>query len=137
MTLLQELNVDTYYLEYDTERAGSFKPLQYMPAHKNVILGVVSFKKPELEDLEMLKKRVASAAECINKGQNGNAGLEGVGRSPQCGFASHGTGNDVHKEQMVEKLKLVWKLADELWPGTRESWKPLPDAFTSSMERVI
>lgn len=116
--LFQDLNVDTYYLEYDTERAGGFEPLQFLPAHKNVILGVVSSKKPELEDIEEVKKRVREAGKWVAKGStNGMRGLERVGVSPQCGFASHEVGNDVNREEMVEKLKLVRKVADDLWPG--------------------
>lgn len=116
--LFQDLNVDTYYLEYDTERAGGFEPLQFLPANKNVILGVISSNKAELENLEELKKRVEEAGQWVAKGStNGMRGLERVSVSPQCGFASHEVGNDVNREEMVEKLELVRKLADELWPG--------------------
>lgn len=115
--LFQDLNVDTYYLEYDTERAGGFEPLQYLPAHKNVIVGVVSSKKAELEDIEQMKTRVREAAEWVKKGEG--KGMENLGVSPQCGFASHEVGNDVTRDEMVEKLRLVRKIADELWPGEK------------------
>ena len=66
--LFQDLNVDTYYLEYDTERAGGFEPLQFLPTNKNVILGVISSKKAELENMEELKKRVEEAGQWVARG---------------------------------------------------------------------
>jgi methionine synthase II (cobalamin-independent) len=116
--LFKDLNVDTYYLEYDTERAGGFEPLKELPAHKNVILGLITSKFPELEDLEELKKKVHAAAEIVASGGGTKAeALARIGVSPQCGFASHSHGNSLSTEDMVAKLKLVRKLADEIWPG--------------------
>jgi methionine synthase II (cobalamin-independent) len=66
--LFRDLNVDTYYLEYDTERAGSFEPLVHLPKNKNVILGLITSKFPKLEDLEELKAKVYAAADLIAKG---------------------------------------------------------------------
>ncbi|KAF4617034.1 hypothetical protein G7Y89_g15115 [Cudoniella acicularis] len=85
-----------YYLEYDTPRAGGFEPLLHLPAHKNVILGVITSKFPELEDKEKMKERIYAAAEVIAKGagQTKEQALERLGVSPQCGFASHEEGND-------------------------------------------
>ncbi|CEJ56255.1 Putative Methionine synthase II [Penicillium brasilianum] len=68
--LFQELNVHTYYLEYDTERAGGFEPLKHLPPHKNVILGVVTSKFATMEDKEEMKKRVIDAAKFIAEGNN-------------------------------------------------------------------
>jgi methionine synthase II (cobalamin-independent) len=118
--LFQKLNVHTYYLEYDNPRSGGFEPLQFLPEKKNVILGVITSKFPELENLEEMKARVLAAADLIAKGQGGATGkdaLRRMGVSPQCGFASHEEGNLLGWEDMVAKLKLVKKLADEIWPG--------------------
>jgi len=117
--LFRDLNVDTYYLEYDTPRSGGFEPLKFLPKNKNVILGLVTSKFPELENVEEMKKKVYQAAETISQGtgETKEEALNRVGVSPQCGFASHSDGNNVGKEDMVKKLKLVRKLADELWPG--------------------
>ncbi|MCJ1379844.1 hypothetical protein MMC17_002947 [Xylographa soralifera] len=117
--LFQQLSVDTYYLEYDTVRAGSFEPLQHVPKHKNVILGVITSKFPEMENLEEMKKRVYSAADYVAKGNNETQkeALKRLGVSPQCGFASHSSGNSVVNDDMIAKLKLVRELADSIWPG--------------------
>ncbi|KAI9045486.1 cobalamin-independent methionine synthase II family protein [Aspergillus affinis] len=117
--LFQELNVDTYYLEYDTPRAGGFEPLKELPKNKNVILGVVTSKFPELEDKEEMKKRVYDAAKFIAEGNNISVeeALNQVGVSPQCGFASHREGNAIDHDGMVAKLKLVRDIANDIWPG--------------------
>lgn len=117
--LFKEINVDTYFLEYDTDRAGGFEPLTELPAHKNVILGVITSKFPELEDLGKMKDRVYQAADYVAKGagQTREEALKRIGVSPQCGFASHHLGNSITREDMVNKLKLVRQLADEIWPG--------------------
>ena len=117
--LFQQINVDTYYLEYDTPRAGSFEPLRHLPAHKNVILGVVTSKFPQLEDKEEMKKRVYAAADVMAEGHFGSreAALKNMGVSPQCGFASHAVGNLVTAEDMQKKLSLIRNIANEVWPG--------------------
>ena len=117
--LFQSLNVDTYYLEYDTARAGGFEPLKEVPKHKNIILGVITSKFPELEDLDEMKKRVLQAADFIaeGNGQSQSEALARMGVSPQCGFASHSSGNAVVRDDMIAKLKLVRQLADSIWPG--------------------
>lgn len=117
--LFQNLNVSTYYLEYDTPRAGSFEPLLHLPAHKNVILGVITSKFPELEDKEEMKDRVYAAAEIVAKGsgQTKEQALKRMGVSPQCGFASHEEGNLVGWDDMKNKLALVRSIADDIWPG--------------------
>ncbi|MCJ1308807.1 hypothetical protein MMC25_002462 [Agyrium rufum] len=117
--LFTKLNVDTYYLEYDTPRAGGFEPLKDLPKNKNVILGVVTSKFPKMEDLEEMKKKVYQAADIIAEG-NGETQKEALvrlGVSPQCGFASHSYGNAVTREDMINKMKLVRELADSIWPG--------------------
>ncbi|RDW58341.1 hypothetical protein BP5796_12271 [Coleophoma crateriformis] len=117
--LFQDLNVNTFYLEYDTERAGGFEPLKHLPKNKNLILGVVSTKTTQLEDVEELKGRVLAAAKVIAEGsdQTVEEALKRLGVSPQCGFASHSHENRLTRDQMVAKLKLVRKVADELWPA--------------------
>ena len=105
--------------EYDTARAGSFEPLRHVPKHKNVILGVITSKFPELEKLEEMKGKVYEAANFMAEGNNERPedALQRLGVSPQCGFASHSSGNAVVLEDMVAKLKLVRELADSIWPG--------------------
>ncbi|KAJ5110408.1 hypothetical protein N7532_000943 [Penicillium argentinense] len=93
--MFTELAYDTYYLEYDTDRAGDFEPLRHLPIGKNVVLGVVSTKTTELEGLDELMQRVNSAAEVISRGQGREVSeviADSLGVSPQCGFASMSLG---------------------------------------------
>lgn len=117
--LFKELNMHTYYLEYDTPRAGGFEPLRHLPKNKNVILGVITSKFPEMEDLGKMEGRVREAAGWLGKdnGDSESESLQRMGVSPQCGFASHSSGNAVKKDDMTNKLKLVRQLADKIWPG--------------------
>lgn len=117
--LLQKVNVHTFYLEFDTERAGGVGPLQYLPSNKNVVLGVVSSKYPELENFDTMVARVYEAAKCISKGsgKSEREALEQICVSPQCGFASHSSGNAVGVNDMVAKMMLVRRVADRIWPG--------------------
>lgn len=117
--LFKELHVDTYYLEYDTPRAGGFEPLKKLPTNKNVILGVVTSKFDTMEDKEEAKKRIVQAAEFIAAGNNISVqeALKQCGVSPQCGFASHHGGNAISREGMIKKLQLVREIADEIWPN--------------------
>lgn len=117
--LFQNINVDTYYLEYDTERAGSFDPLKHLPKNKKVILGVITSKFPKLEDKEAMKKRILEAAKYVaeGSGESEEEALQRLGVSPQCGFASHEGGNLLSYDDMEKKLALVRAIADDLWPG--------------------
>jgi methionine synthase II (cobalamin-independent) len=117
--LFQHLNVSTYYLEYDTPRAGGFEPLKALPKDKFVVLGVVTSKFPKLEDKKEMVERVLQAAEFVaeGSGESREVALQRMGVSPQCGFASHSEGNLLTYDDMVEKLKLVRAIADEVWPG--------------------
>jgi methionine synthase II (cobalamin-independent) len=117
--LFQNLNVSTFLLEYDTERAGRFEPLVHLPVHKNVILGVITSKFPELEEKEKMKERLLAAADVIAKGagQTREDALKRMGVSPQCGFASHEEGNLLGWDDMRNKLALVRAIADDIWPG--------------------
>ncbi|KAK4631561.1 hypothetical protein CLAFUR4_03713 [Fulvia fulva] len=113
------LNYDTFYLEYDNPRSGGFEPLRFLPKHKNVVLGVVTTKDPQLEDQNLIKSRVQEAAQIIAKGQGRSVeeAMENIGISPQCGFASVAIGADgMTEEKMFAKLKLVQDVAKDLWP---------------------
>ncbi len=116
---MQNLNVDTFYLEYDTPRAGGFEPLVHLPKDKSVILGVVTSKFPQLEDKKEMITRIHQAADWIAKGtgQSREEALNQCGVSPQCGFASHAEGNALGYEDMKKKLQLVRSIADEVWSG--------------------
>lgn len=113
------LDYDTFFLEYDDERSGGFEPLRHLPRGKNVVLGVVTTKGPELEDRESLKRRVAEAARVVAAGQaiSVDEAMGSIGISPQCGFASVAVGADgMTEDKMFAKLKLVQDIAKELWP---------------------
>lgn len=111
------MNVNTFYLEYDNERSGGFEPLQYLPKNKNVVVGVISTKLPQLEDKEEMKKRVLSAAEWVAKGtgETREEALRRVYVSPQCGFSTHETGYPLGLAEEKAKLSLVREIADEIW----------------------
>ncbi len=115
--LFQTLDVDTFYLEYDTERAGGFEPLQYLPKGKNVVVGVISTKLRELEDKEEMKKRIYKAAEFIaqGRGETKEEALKSISVSPQCGFSTHESGYPLSEEDEKKKLALVRAIADEIW----------------------
>ncbi|KAF7190207.1 hypothetical protein HII31_08538 [Pseudocercospora fuligena] len=117
--LFNDLNVSTYYLEYDTPRAGGFEPLKYLPKNKNVVVGVVTSKFPELENQKEMVDRVYKAADYIaeGSGQTREQALNQLSVSPQCGFASHAEGNSLGYEDMRKKLQLVRSIADEIWPS--------------------
>ncbi|OCB90119.1 UROD/MetE-like protein [Sanghuangporus baumii] len=117
--LFNEINVDCYYLEYDTERAGTFEPLKFLPKHKTVVLGLVSSKVPKLEDPVELKARVEQAARIIADGDPKRTyedALNQICISPQCGFASHAEGNLVTEDDVRKKLSLVVHTAKAIWP---------------------
>ena len=106
--LFNRLKVDTYCLEYDTERAGDFLPLRLLPKGKRVILGLVSTKTPVLESKDELKKRIEEAAK--------HAPIEQLGIGPQCGFSSGGGGGQaVTQDETRRKLELVMEVAREVW----------------------
>jgi 5-methyltetrahydropteroyltriglutamate--homocysteine methyltransferase len=106
-TLFNKIDVDSYFLEFDTPRAGSFAPLRLVPKHKTVVLGLVSSKFPELETKDALKRRVDEAAKFID--------LDQLSISPQCGFASTAPGNHIVVDQQQAKLRLVVETAREIW----------------------
>jgi 5-methyltetrahydropteroyltriglutamate--homocysteine methyltransferase len=101
------LDVDAFFLEYDTERAGGFEPLRFVPKGKTVVLGLVSSKLPELEKKDDLKRRIEAASKFV--------ALENLCLSPQCGFSSTHHGNNLTVEQEKAKLKLCLDTAKEVW----------------------
>jgi len=105
--LFNAINVDAYFMEYDTERAGSFAPLRFLPRGKTVVLGLVTSKTGELESKDALKRRIEEAAK--------HAPLEQLAISPQCGFASTEEGNLLDTEQQWAKLRLCVEVAREVW----------------------
>jgi len=105
--LFNEINVDSYFLEYDTARAGTFEPLRFVPANKSVVLGIVSSKVSRLESADELKRRIDEAAEY--------ADIDQLGLSPQCGFASTAPGNRVSFEDQTAKLRRIVEVAREVW----------------------
>ncbi|GJE97270.1 UROD/MetE-like protein [Phanerochaete sordida] len=116
--LFQHINVDGYYLEYDTPRAGSFEPLRFLPKNKFLVLGLVSSKLPQLEDPEELKRKVRDAATVIANGEEKRTVEEALNQiciSPQCGFASHSEGNKVSEEDVKRKLTLCVQTSKQLW----------------------
>ncbi|MEJ0088093.1 MAG: 5-methyltetrahydropteroyltriglutamate--homocysteine S-methyltransferase [Pseudomonadota bacterium] len=105
--LLSEMNVDAYFLEYDDERSGDFRPLRFLPKGKVVVLGLITTKLGALESRDDIKRRIDEAAKY--------APLEQLALSPQCGFSSSFHGNDIQMSQQTEKLKLVVDIAREVW----------------------
>jgi methionine synthase II (cobalamin-independent) len=101
------IDVDAFFLEYDTPRAGDFAPLDAVPAGKFVVLGLVSTKRAALEDAAQLKRRIEDAARHVP--------LERLALSPQCGFASTVAGNPVTEDDERAKLGLVRDVAREVW----------------------
>ncbi len=101
------LDVDAFFLEYDTERAGGFEPLRYVPKGKTVVLGLVSSKVPELEKKDDLKRRIDAAAKYVP--------LENLCLSPQCGFSSTHHGNKLTADDQWRKLGLVLDVAKSVW----------------------
>jgi 5-methyltetrahydropteroyltriglutamate--homocysteine methyltransferase len=101
------LAVDGFFVEYDDERSGGFEPLRFVPAGKQVVLGLVTTKRPELESKDELKRRIEEASRFVP--------LDQLCLSPQCGFASTVEGNALTAEQQEAKLRLVVETAEEVW----------------------
>lgn len=105
--LFNKINLDAYFLEYDSPRAGTFAPLRYVPANKTVVLGLVSTKTPELETADYLKRRIDEASRYVP--------FEQLCLSPQCGFSSNYIGNPVTIDDEKKKLSLIVKVAEDVW----------------------
>lgn len=105
--LFAQENVDAYYLEFDDERSGGFKPLEKVSGEKKVVLGLITTKSPKLENKEIIIQRIQQASKYIP--------LDRLCLSPQCGFASCEIGNKLSEEEQWAKLKLVKEIAEEVW----------------------
>jgi 5-methyltetrahydropteroyltriglutamate--homocysteine methyltransferase len=105
--LFNAVNVDGYFMEYDSARAGSFAPLRLVPKGKTVVLGLVTTKSGRLEQKDEIKRRIDEAAKFI--------ALDQLCLSPQCGFASTEEGNLLAEEEQWAKLGMIVEIADEIW----------------------
>ena len=105
--LFNELNINAYFMEYDTARAGGFEPLRLVPKDKVVVLGLVTSKSGALESKDELKRRLEEATKFI--------ALDQLCLSPQCGFASSEEGNILSEDEQWAKLEMVVALAEEVW----------------------
>ncbi len=105
--LLSEMNIDAYFLEYDDDRSGDFRPLRFLAKDKLVVLGLVTTKFGAMESKDSLKRRIDEAAKY--------APLSQLALSPQCGFSSTVHGNNIAVEDQRNKLRLVVETAQEVW----------------------
>ena len=105
--LFNTINVHGYFLEYDSDRAGGFEPLRFVPKGKTIVLGLVTSKSGRLESRDELKRRLDEAAKYVP--------LEQLCLSPQCGFASTEEGNILSEDEQWAKLAMIVELAEEIW----------------------
>lgn len=106
-SIFPNIDVDSFFLEYDDERSGDFAPLDLMPNGKKVVLGLVTSKRGQLETADSIKRRIEEASKIIP--------LENLALSPQCGFASVDVGNLITLDDQMSKLELVVKTAETIW----------------------
>ena len=105
--LFNEVNINAYFMEYDTARAGGFEPLRLVPRNKVVVLGLVTSKRGALESKDEIKRRIDEATNFIS--------LDQLCLSPQCGFASSEEGNILAEDEQWAKLEMIVELAEEVW----------------------
>jgi methionine synthase II (cobalamin-independent) len=106
--LLNELQVDGFFMEWDDERSGGFEPLRFLPkGDKQVVLGLVTTKRGELESKDELKRRIEEASK--------HAPIDQLCLSPQCGFSSTVEGNELTHDDQWAKLRLIVEVAEEVW----------------------
>ena len=105
--LFNAINVHGYFMEYDSERAGGFEPLRFVPKGKTVVLGLVTTKSGTLERKDDIKRRIDEAAKFVP--------LDQLCLSPQCGFASTEEGNVLAEDEEWAKLRMIVEIADEVW----------------------
>jgi len=105
--LFNAMPVDGYFMEWDTDRAGGFEPLRFLPKGKTVVLGLVTSKTGALEHKDDIKRRINEATKYVD--------LEQLCLSPQCGFASTQEGNTLAEEEQWAKLRMIVEIADEVW----------------------
>jgi 5-methyltetrahydropteroyltriglutamate--homocysteine methyltransferase len=105
--LFNTINVHGYFMEYDSDRAGGFEPLRFVPKGKTVVLGLVTSKSGRLESKDEIKRRIDQAAKFVP--------LEQLCLSPQCGFASTEEGNILAEDEQWAKLRMIVEIAEEVW----------------------
>jgi 5-methyltetrahydropteroyltriglutamate--homocysteine methyltransferase len=105
--LFNKINVHGYFMEYDTDRAGGFEPLRFVPKGKTVVLGLVTTKTGALESKDLLKRRIEEAAKYVD--------IDQLALSGQCGFASTEEGNTLTEDEQWAKLARIVEVADEVW----------------------
>jgi len=106
--LFNEIEIDGYFLEYDSVRAGGFEPLRFFPkGKKQLVLGLVTSKRGALENKDDIKRRIEEATKYV--------ALDQLCLSPQCGFASTEEGNVLSEDEQWAKLRLIVEIADEVW----------------------
>jgi len=105
--LFNEMKNDAFFLEYDDERSGDFAPLRFMPADKMVVLGLMSSKRAEVEDADLIKRRIDEAGAYV--------AVERCGLSHQCGFSSTAHGNELGEEDQWRKLARTVEVAHDVW----------------------
>jgi 5-methyltetrahydropteroyltriglutamate--homocysteine methyltransferase len=105
--LFNAIDIDAYFMEYDSDRAGGFEPLRFVPKGKMVVLGLVTSKSGTLESKDAIKRRIDEAAKFV--------ALEQLCLSPQCGFASSEEGNILAEDEQWAKLRRIVEVADEVW----------------------
>jgi 5-methyltetrahydropteroyltriglutamate--homocysteine methyltransferase len=105
--LFNEIAIDAYFMEYDSDRAGGFEPLRFLPKGKMVVLGIVTSKSGQLESKDELKRRIDEAAKFV--------ALDQLCLSPQCGFASTEEGNILAEGEQWAKLRRIVEVAEEVW----------------------
>jgi 5-methyltetrahydropteroyltriglutamate--homocysteine methyltransferase len=105
--LFNGIDVHGYFMEYDSERAGGFAPLRFVPKGKTVVLGLVTSKTGVLESRDLIRRRIDEAAKHID--------IDQLCLSPQCGFASTEEGNELATDEQWAKLAMIVELADEIW----------------------
>jgi 5-methyltetrahydropteroyltriglutamate--homocysteine methyltransferase len=105
--LFNAINVHAYFMEYDSDRAGGFEPLRFVPKGKTIVLGLVTSKSGRLESKDVLKRRIDQATKFVS--------LEQLCLSPQCGFASTEEGNILAEDEQWAKLRMIVELAEEVW----------------------
>jgi 5-methyltetrahydropteroyltriglutamate--homocysteine methyltransferase len=106
--MFNDTNIDGYFLEYDSDRAGGFEPLRFFPkGNKQLVLGLVTSKSGRLEPRDEIKRRIDEATKYV--------ALDQLCLSPQCGFASTEEGNVLAEDEQWAKLRMIVELADEVW----------------------
>jgi 5-methyltetrahydropteroyltriglutamate--homocysteine methyltransferase len=105
--LFNKIGVDAYFMEYDSDRAGGFEPLRFVPKDKIVVLGLVTSKSGQLESKDDIKRRIEAASKYLDINQ--------LCLSPQCGFASTEEGNALAQDEQWAKLRMIVEIASDVW----------------------